>query len=130
MGTWDASLRLHYLAISLKDAPGQVQYMQGVRYEGVTTVVTFEGTSEAQVHREALGAPMKMHLLRRLYNLRGETVLLFNDCTPVILLSGCARALGRLSCSRQQRRSASRRWRQGARCWLSTYLACGLSRDE
>ena len=82
VGTWDASL--HGVAISLKDAPGRVRYMQGMRYEGVTTIVTFEDTPEAQVHREALGAPMTMRLLRRTFDLRGKTVLLLNDCTPVI----------------------------------------------
>jgi hypothetical protein len=42
VGTWDASL--HGVAISVKNAPGQVRYMRGMRYEGVVTVVTFDDT--------------------------------------------------------------------------------------
>jgi hypothetical protein len=46
-----------------------------MRYEGVVTVVTFDDTPEVQVHREALGAPMTMRLLWKLYDLLDKTVL-------------------------------------------------------
>ena len=82
VGTLDASL--HGVAISVKNAPGQVRYMRGMRYEGVVTVVTFDDTPEVQVHREALGAPMTMRSLWKLYDLLDKTVLLLNDCMPVI----------------------------------------------
>ena len=36
------------------------------------------------MHREAAGAPMAMRLLKRLFSMRGRTVLMRNDCDPVI----------------------------------------------
>jgi hypothetical protein len=55
-----------------------------MRFEGVSTIVTFEDTPEAQVHREAAGAPMVMRLCRRHFNMRDRTLLMRNDCDPVI----------------------------------------------
>ena len=82
VGTWDAADTGVAIAVSI--APGVVYRLSGMRFEGVSTIVTFEDTPEAQVHREAAGAPMVMRLLRRLFNLEGLTVLLRNDCAPVI----------------------------------------------
>jgi len=55
-----------------------------MKFDGVSTIVTFGDTPEAQVHREAAGAPMIMRLIRSMFDLRGRTVLLRNDCLPVI----------------------------------------------
>jgi hypothetical protein len=55
-----------------------------MRFEGVSTIVTFEDTPEAQVHREAAGAPVVMRLCRRHFNMRDRTLLMRNDCDPVI----------------------------------------------
>jgi hypothetical protein len=82
VATWDASV--HGIALSVAIRPGQVYRLEGMRFDGVSTIVTFEDTPEVQVHREAAGAPMGMRLLRRLFDLRNRTVLLRNDCLPVI----------------------------------------------
>jgi hypothetical protein len=58
------------IAISVSIRPGQIHYQEGVRFDGVSTIVTFEDTPEAQVHREAEGTPMVMRLLRGLFDLR------------------------------------------------------------
>jgi hypothetical protein len=68
VATWDASV--HGIALSVSIRPGQVYRLEGMRFDGVSTIVTFEDTPEAQVHREAAGAPMAMRLLRRLFDLR------------------------------------------------------------
>ena len=58
--------------------------LEGMKFEGVSTIVTFEETPDTQAHREAAGAPMAMRLLRRIFDMRGRSVLLGNDCLPVI----------------------------------------------
>ncbi len=63
VATWDASVK--GVAISLCVRPGEILYLEGMRFEGVTTIVKFEDTPEAQVHREAAGAPTVMRLCRR-----------------------------------------------------------------
>ena len=80
--TYDASEKGIAAAISLE--PGKILRLEGMHFEGVSTIVTFESTPEAQVHREAAGAPMVIRLLRRLFDLRNKTVLIRNDCAPVI----------------------------------------------
>jgi hypothetical protein len=67
VATWDASVK--GVAISLCVRPGEILYLEGMRFEGVTvsTIVTFEDTPEAQVHREA--APMVMRLCRRHFDM-------------------------------------------------------------
>jgi hypothetical protein len=82
VGTWDAAATGVAIAISV--APGVIYRLSGMRFEGVSTIVTFEDTPEAQVHREAAGAPMVMRLMRRIFDLEGRTVMLRNDCAPVI----------------------------------------------
>ena len=82
VATWDASV--HGIALSIAIRPGRVYQLEGMRSDGVSTIVTFEDTPKAQVHREAAGAPVAMRLLRRLFDLRNRTVLLRNDCLPVI----------------------------------------------
>ena len=74
--------------------------LEGMYFEGVSTIITFEDTPEAQVHREAAGAPMVIRLLRRLFDLRGKTVMIRNDCAPVIF------ALRKGSSSRQLQEAA------------------------
>jgi hypothetical protein len=80
--SYDASEKGVAAAISLE--PGKILRLEGMRFEGVSTIITFEDTPEAQVHREAAGAPMVIRLLRRLFDLRGKTVMFRNDCLPVI----------------------------------------------
>ena len=82
VATWDASVK--GLAISLCERPGEILYLEGMHFEGVSTIVTFEDTPEAQVHREMAGAPMVMRLCRRHFDMRDRTVLMRNDCDPVI----------------------------------------------
>jgi hypothetical protein len=82
VGTWDASNL--GVAQAVADEPGKVIRLAGMKFDGVSTIVTFGDTPEAQVHREAAGAPMIMRLMRSMFNLKGRTVLLRNDCLPVI----------------------------------------------
>jgi hypothetical protein len=110
VATCDASV--HRIALSIAIRPDQVNRLECMRFDGVSTIVTFEDTPEAQVHREAAGAPMAMRLLRRLFNLRNRTVLLRNDCLPVIF------ALRKGSPSQVLQRAAEdvgkERWKPGA----------------
>ena len=62
--TYDASEKGIAAAISME--PGKILRLEGMHFEGVSTIVTFESTPEAQVHREAAGAPMVIRLLQRL----------------------------------------------------------------
>ena len=82
VATWDAARTGVAIAVSI--APGVIYRLAGMAYEGVSTIVTFEETPEAQAHREAAGAPMVMRLVRRLFDMRGRSILLRNDCFPVI----------------------------------------------
>ena len=49
--------------------------LEGMYFEGVSTIITFEDTPEAQVHREAAGVPMVIQILRRLFDLQNKTVI-------------------------------------------------------
>ncbi len=80
--TLDASC--HGIGISVSISPRQIYRLEGMHFEGVTNIVMLEDTPEAQVHREAARAPMVMRLARRLYDLRCRTVLMRNDCSPVV----------------------------------------------
>ena len=62
--TYDASEKGIAAAISME--PGKILRLEGMHFEGVSTIVTFESSPEAQVHQEAVGAPMVIRLLRRL----------------------------------------------------------------
>ena len=62
--TYDASEKGIAAAISME--PGKILRLEGMHFEGVSTIVTLESTPEAQVHQEAVGAPMVIRLLRRL----------------------------------------------------------------
>ena len=46
--------------------PGKILRLEGMHFEGVSIIVTFESTPEVQVHQEAVGAPMVIRLLLRL----------------------------------------------------------------
>jgi hypothetical protein len=80
--TWDAARSGIALAVAVE--PGVVLRLEGMKFEGVSTIVTFEDTPEAQAHREAAGAPMAMRLLRWILDMRGRSALQCNDCLPVI----------------------------------------------
>jgi hypothetical protein len=80
---WDASVKGVSLAVA--DGPGKIIQLEGMRFEGVSTIVTFGNTLEEQVYREGPGAPMIMRLVRTMFDLRGRTVLLLNDCATVIM---------------------------------------------
>ena len=80
--TWDASNK--GVAFLMCTQPGKALRLEGMQFEVVSTIVTFKRTPEAQVHREAAGAPMAMRLLRRHFDLQGRTVVLRNDCDPVM----------------------------------------------
>jgi hypothetical protein len=82
VATWDAARSGVAIAISV--VPGVIYRIEGMKFEGVSSIVTFEDTPEAQVHREAAGAPMVMRLLRRMFDMTNRSVLLRNDCLPVI----------------------------------------------
>ena len=83
VATWDASVKGVAICIALE--PGSTFRLEGMRFQGVSTIITFEDTPEAQVHREAAGAPMVMRLLKRVVDVRDATIILRNDCEPVVL---------------------------------------------
>jgi hypothetical protein len=83
VASWDASVK--GIAISIRLEPSRVHRLEGMQYEGVSTIITFANTPEAQVHREGAGAPMAMRLVRRLVDTENATILLRNDCDPVII---------------------------------------------
>jgi hypothetical protein len=122
VATWDASV--HGIALSIAIKPGQVYQLEGMRFDGVSTIVTFEDTPEVQAHREAAGAPMAMRLLRRLFNLRDRTVLLRNDCLPVILPYEKVHLLQ--FCKGRRKTCARRRWKPVAVCSHCMYPAYSL----
>ncbi len=72
------------MAIAISVVPGVIYRLEGMKFDGVSTIVTFEDTPEAQAHREAAEAPMVMRLLRRMFDMTNRSVLLRNDCLPVI----------------------------------------------
>ena len=98
MVSYDAPEKGVAAAVSVE--PGKILRLEGVYFEGVSTIITFEDTPEAQVHREAASAPMVIRLLRRLFDLRDKTVMIRNDCAPVIF------ALRKGSSSRQLQEAA------------------------
>ena len=63
VATWDAARSGIALAVAVK--PGVTLRLEGMKFEGVSTIVTLEVTPDAQAHREAAGAPMALRLIRR-----------------------------------------------------------------
>jgi hypothetical protein len=67
LATWDAARS--GVAITISVVPGVIYRLEGMKFEGVSTIITFEDTPEAQAHREAAGEPVVMRLLRRMFEI-------------------------------------------------------------
>jgi hypothetical protein len=78
VATWDAARSGIALAVAVE--PGVTLRLEGMKFEGVSTIVTLEVTPDAQAHREAAGAPIGLALDSAEFDMRGRPVLLRNDC--------------------------------------------------
>ena len=92
--TFDASKA--GVGVALRSGTGEVKWVRGRRYEGLSTVVTFPrglaemGELEHQAWREAWGAALTVELALQDESVRDCVLLLINDCVPVL----CAVAKG------------------------------------
>ena len=63
--SWDASPLS--VGLSIWTRPDQIWRTAGMHYEQATSIVTFSGPVEAQVHRESAGAPISFRIFEQPY---------------------------------------------------------------